>query len=394
MKKKVKNRKKLMSMLLTVSMVTMIFAGCSSSTSDSSTSTSGKSVDKSAEESQSTSESAANSTSEDAFEESLKGKGDGLVVGLAMGDLSSTYIVAASQYFKKIMGAAGAEVKVVNCDNDASLQADQIDDFVNMGVDIIAVHANDPAAVAPAVKAATDAGIPVVGFNKTVDGGNLNFSVYSSDNVATGASAAQWLADKAKELKVDNPKIAVMQGTMTASDAYERQDGIEEVAEKEGLVLLNEPCDWLGDNVESALNDVLTANPDLFGVITHSDCMDSGVISALTQNGLAVDSSDKSHIYYAGIDCDPTGIEALESGVMDVCIEQSPLALATVIAKGCLEVVAQGKTLNGEITKMNTTVITADMTKEPERWAIYDPEKAMELWPGTESAWNNYLTDY
>ncbi len=56
---------------------------------------------------------------------------------------------------------------------------------------------------------------------------------------------------------------------MTASDAYLRQDGIEEVAEKEGLKLLDEPCDWTSDKSEAALNDVLTANPDLFGVIVY-----------------------------------------------------------------------------------------------------------------------------
>ena len=56
----------------------------------------------------------------------------------------------------------------------------------------------------------------------------------------------------------------------------------------------------------------------------------------------------KKHIYFATIDCDPTGIECLKSGISDVSIEQSPLALATVIAKGCLEIVAKGETLNGE----------------------------------------------
>ena len=46
---------------------------------------------------------------------------------------SSTYIVAASQYFKALMERAGATVKVVNCDGDGSLQADQIADFSQYG---------------------------------------------------------------------------------------------------------------------------------------------------------------------------------------------------------------------------------------------------------------------
>lgn len=325
------------------------------------------------------------------FAASLEGKAEGLKIGVCMGDLSSTYIVAAQAYYKVLMERAGAEVKVVNCDGDASLQSDQIADFVNMGVDIICVHANDPAGVAPAVEAATEAGIPVVGFNKSVDGGNLNFAVYSSDNVATGAAAAQFLADKAEELGVENPKVAVIQGTMTATDAYLRQDGIDEVAEATGMVLLEEPCEWQSDKAESSLNDVLTANPDLFGIIVHSDCMATGVVSALNQNGLAVDASDENHIWFATIDCDPTGIDCLNSGISDVSIEQSPLALATVLAKGCMEVVAKGETLNGEIIMMDTNVVTADMTEDPARWATYDPETATELWAGTEEIWNAYI---
>lgn len=379
--------KKLLCAMLSAAMVVSL-AACGS---DNSTSKTEEPAKETTEETTDDVNETADTVEEDGFAATLKGKGDGLTVGLAMGDLSSTYIVAASQYFKALMERAGATVKVVNCDGDGSLQADQIADFINMGVDIICVHANDPAAVAPAVESATEAGIPVVGFNKTVDGGNLNFAVYSSDNVATGAAAAQFLADKAKELGVSNAKIAVMQGTMTASDAYLRQDGIDEVAEKEGLKLLDEPCDWTSDKSESALNDVLTANPDLFGVIVHSDCMASGVVSALTQNDLAVDASDENHIYFATIDCDPTGIECLKSGISDVSIEQSPLALATVIAKGCLEVVAKGETLNGEIIEMDTNVVTKDMIDDPARWATYDPETATELWAGTEEIWNTYI---
>lgn len=325
------------------------------------------------------------------FAATLAGKGEGLKVGLTMADMASTYIVGAANYFKRLMETAGAEVTVVNCEGDANAQSDQIDDFVNMGCDIIAIHAADAEALAPAVERATKAGVPCVGFNKEISGGNLKFAVVSSDNVATGASAAQWLADKAKEEGVSNPKIAVMQGTMTQSDAYLRQDGIDSVAKAEGLTIIENPCDWGSDQAEAALNDVITANPDLYGIITHCDSMDPGVISALNQNQMNGAAGDDNHIYWSGIDCDATGIDALNSGLMDVCVEQNPLELATVITKGCLEIVAKGGTLDGEVIPMNTVVVDKSMTGDPARWATYDPETAPELWDGTERTWNNFL---
>ena len=139
------------------------------------------------------------------------------------------------------------------------------------------------------------------------------------------------------------------------------------------------------------MNDVITANPDLYGIITHCDSMDPGVISALNQNQMNGAAGDDNHIYWSGIDCDATGIDALNSGLMDVCVEQNPLELATVITKGCLEIVAKGGTLDGEVIPMNTVVVDKSMTGDPARWATYDPETAPELWDGTERTWNNFL---
>lgn len=327
---------------------------------------------------------------EDPVLQLLAGKGEGLKVGLTVSDLASTYIVGAAEYTQKLLEASGAEVSLVNCESNASVQASQIDDFISMGCDVILIHAADSEALAPAVAKATEAGIPCVGFNKEISGGNLSFAVVSSDNVATGAKAAQWLADKAKEEGVANPKIAVFQGTMTQSDAYLRQDGIEQVAEAEGLVLINNPCDWASDKAERALNDTLTANPDLYGIITQCDSMDPGVISALRQAGMTGKAGEENHIYWSGIDCDPVGIDSLNTGMMDVCVEQSPLSLATVIVKGVLEYVVQGKDLGGEIIPMDTRVVYATDTADPNLWALYDVDSAA-FWVNTESVWNSYL---
>ena len=323
----------------------------------------------------------------------LAGKAEGKKIGLCMGDLGSEYIVSAADYFVRLMELAGAEVTEVNCDGNTSLQSDQVADFVNMGVDLIAIHANDGAGVAPAVQAAVDAGIPVVGFNKSVDGDNLDFAVFSSDQVNTGKLAAQWMADKAKELGVEDPKVAVIQGTMTASDAYLRQEGMEDVAKEAGLTLIDEPCDWLNDKSQAALSDVLTANPDLFGILTHSDCMGTGIVSALEQQGLAVDASDDNHIWYVSIDGDSTGVDCLRRGISDACVEQVPLALAVVCAKGCLDYTLQGKSLNGEIYTMDTNILTAADADSPDRWANYDPKNDPELWAGTEDIWNSFITE-
>lgn len=397
--------KKLLAGLLAGTMVCGMLAGCGSSSSgstDAETDTATEEADSTAsadasEEAQETEavEDASEedtSSSDDPVMALLEGKGDGLKIGITVNDLTSTYIVTAAEYTQKLLEASGAEVTLVNCESNANTQSTQVDDFISMGCDVIAIHAADSEALATSVAKAVEAGIPCVGFNKEISGDQLSFTVVSSDNVATGASAAQWLADKAAEEGVENPKIAVMQGTMTQSDAYLRQEGIEQVAEAEGLQLINEPCDWLSDSAESALSDVLTANPDLYGIITHCDSMDTGVISALRQAGMDGAAGDENHIYWSGIDCDPTGLESLKTGLMDVCVEQSPLALATVITKGILEDVVQGVDLGGQLIEMDTRVVTGADTDDDTLWALYDVDSD-EFWSGTVDIWNQFLTD-
>lgn len=382
--------KKLFASILAILMTVTMLAGCSGGSAPAAPDSSAPVSSAPASSTPDPSAPAPEAPAADDFEALIAGKGEGLKVGITVSDLISIYISSAAEYTKRILELSGAEVTLVNCENNASVQAEQVDDFITMGCNVIAIHAADADALAQAAAKAKEAGIVVVGFNKEIMGGSLDFAVVSSDNVATGAKAAQWLADKAQEEGVSNPKIAVMQGTMSQSDAYLRQDGIEEVAKAAGLVLINNPCDWSSDVAESMLSDNLTANPDLFGVITHCDSMDAGVSSALRQAGKAVPAGESGHIWWSGIDCDPDGIAALNSGLMDTCVEQNPLELATVIAKGILEYAANGKSLEGRIIPMETSEVTKNETSDPVRWALYDI-KSSDLWDGTMAAWERYI---
>ncbi len=384
-----KNLRRLLACLIVVTMMCGLLAGCGSGGSGEEP----KEEDVQEEQSKADDTSAEGSNEiNDEVMELIGKKGEGVKVGIAVSDLASTYIVAAAEYAQKLLEASGAKVTLVNAEQNANTQASQIDDFISAGCNVILLHAADSDALASSVDKATEAGVKVVGFNKEISTDNLTFAVVSSDNVATGASAAQWLLDKAKEEKVEKPKIAVIQGTMTQSDAYLRQDGIDEVAEKEGLVLLEEPCEWSSDKSESAMSDVLTANPDLFGVITHSDCMDQGVISALRQNSLDGKAGSDNHIYWSGIDGDATGLESLDSGLMDVAVEQNPLALSTVIVKGVLDHLLKDADLGGQVIAIETNVISIDDTSSEERWASYDTDSDT-FWAGTADAWDHYLND-
>ncbi|MGJ4851402.1 sugar ABC transporter substrate-binding protein [Bacillota bacterium Meth-B3] len=321
----------------------------------------------------------------------LGDKAQGIKVGITVGDLSSTWICAAVAYTTKLLEGAGAEVLMSNSAGDLAKQVEQINDYVTMGCKIILIHTSNTEGIASTVQKAVAEGVTCVGFNIEIGNGAV-FTCTSSDNVATGYSSALWLAEKAKEEGVKNAKIACIQGTMTQSDAYLRQEGIDKVAAEYGLELIQCPSNWSADEAEKQLSDVLTASDDIFGIITHCDSMDSGVISALKQAGYGPRGGEK-HIYWSGIDSDSIGIKALEDGWIDVEIEQNPLALATVTVKGVLDYVLAGKAdaLNKVKIPMETRVVTKEDIGDSTLWGYFDYENITDWWSGTVEAWNHYM---
>lgn len=333
----------------------------------------------------------AETSLDDQIAELVDGKATGVKIGITVGDLASTWICGAVNYVTALLEKAGATVYMSNSDGDLAQQVEQIKDYVTMGCSIILIHTSNTEGIASTVADAVKEGVQCVGFNIEI-GDNAVFTCTSSDNVQTGYSSAKWLADRAKEEGVKNPKIICIQGTMTQSDAYLRQDGIAQVATEDGLQLIECPCHWSADEAESQLSDVLTANDDIYGIITHCDSMDSGVISALKQAGYTTRSGDK-HIYWSGIDSDSIGIAALEEGWVDVEIEQNPLALATVVAKGVLNYLIPGEGDKLEKCKipMETRVVTEADIGDQTLWGYYNYDDITEMWSGTVEAWNHYM---
>ena len=84
----------------------------------------------------------------------------GIKIGLIPKFTSDPYFVAANQGAQEAAAELGVTVEFNGPVNaDVSEQANIIDRFVRRRFDVIAVSANDPDALAPAMKRAQDAGI-------------------------------------------------------------------------------------------------------------------------------------------------------------------------------------------------------------------------------------------
>ena len=141
----------------------------------------------------------------------------------------------------------------------------------------------------------------------------------------------------------------------------------------------------------AAMNDILTTNEDIDAVFLHSDCMLAGVISGLTQSEKLKTLDDPEHVMIVSIDGAASAMDYIRQEYVDMTVDNSPLALATIAVKAVLTKTVKGEELGGGVTKVNASVITKDNVDEAKFWGNFDLEDG--YWSETANKWNTYAIE-
>lgn len=192
-------------------------------------------------------------------------------------DMQKEIDIAAEEY--------GITVQVADPDFDAGTQAQQIDDFIQQGVDGICVSPTDSKAVAPAVQKAIDAGIPVVTIDSLAEGvdDDLYLAHVASDNVKGGQLAAGLMIEALKERNITSGNVAIVDhGTVTS--VQDRTKGFEEIMSKEMPDITIEHFEATGqrDKAMNCAEDAMQKYGDnLVGIFGINDDCALGSLSAV-----------------------------------------------------------------------------------------------------------------
>ncbi|MDQ7026111.1 MAG: substrate-binding domain-containing protein, partial [Anaerolineae bacterium] len=119
---------------------------------------------------------------------------DSATIGLSVSTLNNPFFVTLVEGAQAAADAAGAELIVLDAQNDSATEAANIDDLIAQGVDAILINPTDSDAIVPSILAANDEGIPVFTVDRGAAGGDV-VSHVASDNVAGGILAAEFLCD-------------------------------------------------------------------------------------------------------------------------------------------------------------------------------------------------------
>lgn len=261
---------------------------------------------------------------------SAGGGGGAAELTLAVSTLNNPFFIELRDGAQAAADEAGAELTVVDAQNDAAVQANQLANAQTQGVDAVIVNPVDSEAAGPAVAPLVENGIPVVAADRAVEGAEVATTV-SSDNVEGGRQAAQALA----EAIGGSGRILVLQGVPGTSASRDRgqgfTDGIAEFADIE--VVASQPANFDRNTALDVATNLLQANPDVVGVFAENDEMALGAIQALGDRAGA-------QVQVVGFDGTDEGLAAVQDGTMHATIAQLPAELGRTAVEQALAVVA------------------------------------------------------
>ncbi|MFJ9624248.1 substrate-binding domain-containing protein [Streptomyces sp. NPDC101181] len=248
-------------------------------------------------------------------------------VGMSLSTLNNPFFVQMRQGAEAEAKKAGVELTVTDAQNDASQQANQLQNFTSSGVSSIIVNPVDSDAVGPGVRSANKADIPVVAADRGVNKADTA-TLVASDNVAGGKLAADALADKLG----GEGSIVILQGTAGTSASRERGAGFAEgLKAYPGIkVVAEQPADFDRTKGLDVMTNLIQSHPGITGVFAENDEMALGAAKALGSR------AGKS-VAVVGFDGTPDGLKAVEAGTLYASVAQQPAELGRIAVRNAVK---------------------------------------------------------
>ncbi|WYB32982.1 substrate-binding domain-containing protein [Streptomyces sp. SM1P] len=269
-------------------------------------------------------------------------------VGMSLSTLNNPFFVQMKEGAQEEAEKAGIDLTVTDAQNDASQQANQLQNFTSSGVSSIIVNPVDSDAVGPGVRSANKADIPVIAADRGVNKADTA-TLVASDNVAGGKLAADALADKLG----GKGSIVILQGTAGTSASRERGAGFAEglKAYPDIKVVAKQPADFDRTKGLDVMTNLVQSHPGVTGVFAENDEMALGAVKALG-------SKAGKSVSVVGFDGTPDGLKAVEAGTLYASVAQQPAELGKIAVQNAVKAAKDEKVAS--TVKVPVKVVTRE----------------------------------
>ncbi|WP_394175784.1 ribose ABC transporter substrate-binding protein RbsB [Guptibacillus hwajinpoensis] len=246
-------------------------------------------------------------------------------IGLSVSTLNNPFFVSMKEGVEAEAKANGMDVVVVDAQNDAAKQINDVEDLIQQGVDVLLINPTDSAAISTAVQSANSLGIPVVTLDRSAEKGEVA-TLVSSDNEKGGEMAAKYLVDQLGE----GAKIAELEGVPGASATRERGKGFHNIADAKLDVVAKQTANFDRTEGLNTMENLLQGNPDIEAVFAHNDEMALGAIQAIQSSG--------KDVLVVGFDGNEDAINSINDGKLSATVAQQPEEIGALAVNAGVDV--------------------------------------------------------
>ena len=243
-------------------------------------------------------------------------------------------------------------------ESDVADQVDMVENAINRGVAGIVLAPSDPDALAPSVRRAFEAGIPVAIIDSALgEGAEGTYQTFlATDNRAAGEMAAQMMIDAVGP----EGKVAVMSYVAGVGSEIGRVGGFTDYLAANSSLEVVGPY-YSQSQMATALNqttDVLSANPDLVGIFGANEPTAIGMGRAIEQAGRA------GTLTAIGFDGNADLQDMVRSGVLKATAVQGSYQMGERGVQAVLDLLA-GEAVEPTIDT-GVVMVTAETIDSPE----------------------------
>ncbi|MBP2436478.1 multiple monosaccharide ABC transporter substrate-binding protein [Microbacterium amylolyticum] len=276
-----------------------------------------------------------------------------MTVGVAMPTETSERWIADGEAVESQLEAAGYDVDLQFAGDDISTQQQQIEQMITNGADILIVASIDGTALASQLEAASDRGIPVIAYDRLINGTEAVDFYVTFDNYEVGVQQAQsllrglgYLDESYQDTGLEDEKIIeVFAGSPDdnntgffyggAMDTLEPflEDGRLTIGSGQRTLDQVATLRWDQATAQRRMEDLLTStysggSGQLDGVLSPYDGISRGIITALQNAGYG-DSIESGLPVVSGQDSEIASVKMIADGVQFASIFKDTRKLAT-----------------------------------------------------------------
>lgn len=242
-----------------------------------------------------------------------------LVVGVAFETLQTEYWIAGFEAIKAELAKRNIKVLEAIADSDPNRQLEQVKNFITRKVDGIIMVPKDAKTCIPAIRAANEAKIPIVLFNRPAGETDAKSVAVQADNFKLSKETVAFMVEQAHKAGKKHKAMVVM-GDLGDINAIGRRDGFDAAIKgNEDIieVVSRVPSEWNQEKAQAGVVNALQAHPDISFIFTSSDFLFPSIVSAMKSAGKYKKIGEPGHVILGGFDGDATAYQMMKEGYLD-----------------------------------------------------------------------------